>query len=106
MKVNKKQYTYHGFERVRERSNIKEKNLSLYAVKNGISINQIPPGPLKSYVGCKMAKGGKRVKLYRGYVFIFFWNSKRMITCYPIPEKHMDEYNKLIKRKKKKKNVK
>ena len=99
MSINKKQYTYHGFERAKERSNISDKelnNLSLYAVKNGINFNQIPPGPLKSYVGWKTAQGGKRVKLYRGYVFIFFLNSRRMITCYPLPEKHMEEYKKVV----------
>lgn len=109
MKINNKQYTYHAYERIKERSNIKNKelyNLSSHAIKNGISFNQIPPGSLKSYVGYKVAKKNKRVKLYRGYVFIFFKNSKRMITCYPIPEKHLKEYKKLVAEKNKKKKIK
>lgn len=74
--------------------------LSIYAIRNGITFNQIPSGPLKSYVGWKICKGRKRVKLYRGYVFIFFNNSRRLITCYPIPEKHMKEYLEIKNQKK------
>lgn len=109
MKINKKQYTYHGYLRVKERSNINDKeiqNLSFMAIKNGIAFTQIPPGPLKSYVGYKMSQGNKRVKLYRGYVFIFFLNSRRLITCYPIPEKHYEEYKQIVKKRNKRKKAK
>ena len=103
MKYDKNQYTYHGFVRVKERSNIcsqEIKRLGYLAVKNGINHSQILPGPLRNFVEKKIASKGKRVKLYRGYVFIFFVNSNRLITCYPIPTKYIDEYNKIIKKKK------
>ena len=67
--------------------------ISRYAIKNGLNLNDLPDGPLKNYVYAKTKIRGKRIKLYRGYVFIFFRASKRMITCYPIPEKHVEEYN-------------
>ena len=109
MKIDKKQFTYHGYLRIKERSNISEKeirNLSVLAIRNGIGFTQIPPGSLKSYVGSKEGQKKKRVKLYRGYVFIFFLNSKRLITCYPIPEKHLKEYNELVKNNKRRKRRK
>ncbi len=109
MKINRKQYTFHGFERASERLTIRKKelyNLSLFAVRNGLNFGEIPPGPLKSYVGCKASQKNKRIKLYRGYVFVFFLNSRRLITCYPIPEKHFSEYKELMAKKKAKKNVK
>lgn len=104
MKINKKQYTYHGFKRTRERTGIDDKDKKLlgsHAVRNGLNFYELPPGPLKSYVGFKIAKKGKRVKLYRGYVFIFFKTSNRIITCYEIPERHLEEYKKIIKDKNK-----
>lgn len=104
-KINNKTFTYHGYLRIKERSNINDNELrqiSIWAIKNGINFSEIPPGPLKSYVGWKIAKKGKKVKLYRGYVFIFFLNSRRLITCYPIPEKHLPEYNKILREKNKK----
>lgn len=105
--MDKKQYTKHGIERIKERTDISKhdlKMLSKYAIKNGMNLQDIPPGPFKSYVGYKVHKENKRIKIYRGYVFIFFKTSYRLITCYPIPEKHIDEYNKIIKNKKSKKN--
>lgn len=103
MKIDKNQYTYHGFLRVKERSNICDKEikrLGYLAIKNGINHNQIPPGPLRNFVEKKIALKGKRVKLYRGCVFIFFLTSNRLITCYPIPNKYIDEYNKIANKKK------
>lgn len=109
MNINKKQFTFHGYERVRERSDIKEKelnNLSFYAIKNGIDYNCIPAGPLKNYLWYRANKYNKRIKLYRGYVFIFFQNSRRLITCYPIPEKHLEEYREMVNNLKKKRRKK
>ncbi len=103
MRIDKKQFTLHGYNRVKQRTDFKitkNTNLSASAVKYGLNFNDIPPGPLKSYVGWKRARGGKRIKLYKGYVFVFFLNSKRLLTCYPIPEKHLAEYNQIIKKTK------
>lgn len=103
MKKNKN-LTYHSYERLKERTTLREdelKRISYYAIKNGLDFSNLPSGDLKSYVGRKIEKKNKRVKLYRGYVFIFFLNSKRMITCYPIPEKHLKEYEKIKNKKEK-----
>lgn len=94
----KKQFTTHGLNRIKERTNINEndfKMLSRYAVKNGISLNQIPQGELNKFVASKVAVKNKRVKLYRGYVFILNKNSYRLITCYPIPDNLLEEYYKI-----------
>lgn len=104
MKINKKQYTTHGFERVKERSDFCDKqlnNLSRYAIKNGINISDIPDGRLKKYVWHRIKQRDKRVKLYRGYVFIFFKNSKRLITFYPLPDFFIPEYKEISKKRKK-----
>lgn len=96
-----KNLTLHSYERLLERTDLRYeelKQISSLAIKNGISFSELPSGPLKSYVGRKISRRGKRVKLYRGYVFIFFINSKRMITCYPIPDKHLGEYKKILKK--------
>ena len=109
MNINRKQYTLHGYERVKERSNISDKelnNLSFFAIKNGIGFNQVPTGKLRNYLWYRAYKNDKRIKLYRGYVFIFFKNSRRLITCYPIPEKHIEEYEKIAKEFKEKRRKK
>lgn len=95
-KIKKELWTRHAYDRVTERTDMNSTELiyiSRYAIKNGLNFNDLPDGPLKNYVYAKSKIKGKRIKLYRGYVFIFFRASKRMITCYPIPEKHVEEYN-------------
>lgn len=102
-KIDHKSFTQHGYLRIKQRSNINDnelKQISSSAIKKGINFGELPSGPLKSYVGFKKRQKDKRVKLYKGYVFIFFINSKRLITCYPIPEKHLEEYNKILKKRK------
>lgn len=101
-KTNNKSFTQHGYYRLKERTNINDKELkriNYYAIKNGIGFSDIPSGPLKDYVARRVFKKNKKVKLYRDYVFIFFKNSKRMITCYKIPDKYLEEYKKILKKK-------
>lgn len=99
-KLDKGQFTFHGYTRIKERTDIGEKeirNLSRLAIKNGVNFGQVPEGAFRNYLNWKVAKRGKRIKLYRGYIFIFFLSSRRLITVYPIPEKHMEEYKKIKK---------
>lgn len=105
MRIDKNQYTFHGFIRVKERLNVKDKEiktLSLYAIKNGLNLGDLSEGRLRTFVINKMNQKHKRIKLYRGYVFIFFKNSNRLITSYPIPESLMSEYEIARRRKNKK----
>lgn len=100
-KINRKKFTVHGYNRVVERSDINEKELqtlSMYAIRNGLNDKDIPRGALKSYFRRKKRIGNKKIKIYRGYVFIFFVNSNRLITCYPLPEKYREEYERIMKR--------
>lgn len=100
-KINKKLYTKHGFRRVKERTNIGSKEIKKelinIAIKKGLHYGAIPPGPLRDFLYSKAKVGNKRVKLYKGYIFIFFVNSKRLITCYPLPEQFQEEYKSLLK---------
>lgn len=101
--IYRKKFTKHGYLRVKERTTITDNEintLSSYAIKNGVNYNEIIDGPLKMFVWNKQRKGNKRVKLYRGYVFIFFLNSRRLITCYPIPDEFLEDYKKSIQNKK------
>jgi len=103
-KINKKLFTYHGYKRATERVALNPKELqriSLWAIKNGINPHDIPEGALKKYVLSRVNRYHKRIKLYRGYVFIFFETSRRMITCYPVPERFLDEYKKILAKSKK-----
>ena len=107
--MNKYDYfTSHGLDRANERfdGHSKEiKTLAMYAKRNGICYHDIPTGKLRAYLASKQG-GIKRIaKIYRGFVFIFTKNSKRLITCYILPEKYKEEYDKtleILKIKKKK----
>lgn len=100
-KKNKKIYTQHGYDRVKERTNFgfKERNKELIniVIRKGLHYGAIPPGPLRDFLYSKAKVANKRVKLYKGYIFIFFVNSNRLITCYPLPEQFKEEYKSLLK---------
>ncbi|MBR3208835.1 MAG: hypothetical protein IKF82_01060 [Bacilli bacterium] len=102
LRIDKSRFTVHGYNRVKERTDVIDKEvktLSLYAVKNGLNLGDLEEGFLKKYVEKRINQGQKRVKLYRGYVFIFFKNSRRLITCYPIPDYLFEDYKKARMRK-------
>ncbi len=99
-KINQKRFTSHAYKRVFERVDIKDvsfETLCIYAKKNGLDYGQLPEGPLRTYLYLKHEKRNKKAKIYRGYVFIFFNNSKKLITCYPLPDKYQEEYNTFLK---------
>lgn len=104
MRVNRNRFTFHGYSRVKERLPFSEnelKSINLYAKKNGLSLADLVEGSrLYKYIRSKESYRNKTVKLYRGYVFVLCRNSKRIITCYPIKEEYLEEYNEAVKRKK------
>lgn len=91
-----KNQTKHSLERMGSRIGITNKknaeNMIRNASKKGLSINDFPPCGLKDYLLTKDV--GKRVKVYKGNIFIFNKTSDRAITLYPIPEEFMEDYNK------------
>jgi hypothetical protein len=56
------------------------------------------------YLFGREIKRHKKARVYNGNVYIFFSTSDRCITCYPLPEKLMDEYEKVKFREKEKRN--
>lgn len=89
-----KRPTTHGLKRLKSRVGIKSKKVGeriiLEASKGGKNIMDFPPGEFREYLISK--DHGKRVKVYKGIVFIFNKTSDRCITCYPIPKEHLEEY--------------
>ena len=77
----------HSYERVKERTNLSKREtikLMKEASRYGLSANNIPEGPLRNYVASK--GNNKRVKYYKGYIFIFAKTSTSCITMYPVDE--------------------
>lgn len=59
---------------------------------------------LAYYLMEKEAKRNKKAKVYEGCVYIFFSTSDRCITCYRIPERYSEEYEKIRWMEKKRKD--
>lgn len=79
--------TNHSYIRICQRTgwSIKQaKDMVERASKLGLSPLQIDKGPLQDF--CIVKGRFKRLKLYKGYIFIFNKNSNRLITMYKVPE--------------------
>ena len=77
----------HSYARVRERTSLSKREtvkLMKEASRYGLSAGNIPDGPLRKYVASK--GDAKRVKYYKGYIFIFAKTSTSCITMYPADE--------------------
>ena len=77
----------HSYDRVKERTNLSKREtekLMKEASRYGISAGNIPDGPLRRYIASK--GDAKRVKYFKGYVFIFAKTSTSCITMYPVDE--------------------
>lgn len=85
-----KNSTTHAYYRAKKRLGLEEnKNIeSLFrkAHKYGKMASYLPPGELRDWLFLK-EHPGKKIKVYKNNVFVFFKNSKRCITMYPLPEK-------------------
>lgn len=87
--------TTHGLRRLKSRVGIKNKRVAermiAEASRYGKSIYDFPEGEFRDYLISK--DHGKRLRVFKGIVFIFNKTSDRCITCYPIPDEHLEEYN-------------
>ena len=92
-----KNQTAHGMRRVSERCGISKDNAKCFiraASIHGYSPSHMPEGSkLRDYTLLKEYGKGKRVKIYKGFIFIFNNTSNRLITAYPIPDDLIDEFN-------------
>lgn len=97
-----KRTTKHADRRIKERfgSNVDGIGLANGARHNGIALNDLAhyasdtQFPMLKRLFYNKGTQGKTVRLYRGYVFIFFNTSKRLITMYPIASEFLEEYEK------------
>lgn len=79
----------HSKKRMRQRVNLNHKErlqLANDAIKYGKSGNDISPKKNKELREYLLSKPNCKVKLYKGYVFIYSKNSCRLYTVYPLPE--------------------
>lgn len=84
--------TQHSKIRIRERTDLnhnERKMLFKYALKNGKSLDKIESEKIKRFIASKSKKS--KVKLYRGYIFIYTKYNKRLITMYELPESLKEE---------------
>ena len=77
----------HSYDRARDRTNLSKRaveKLIKEASSYGVSAGSMPNGPLRRYIASKGDK--KRVKYFKGYVFVFAKTSTSCITMYPADE--------------------
>lgn len=78
--------TKHSKLRMKERTGLnhnERKSLFRRALDNGKSINDIKDDRTREYL---LKKKNCKVKLYRGYVFLYSKNSKTLYTMYKLPD--------------------
>lgn len=96
-----KRQTFHGVERIKERTDIthttEAKKLIKNASKYGLSVHRFRNSKLLYAYLQRRIRGNKRVVLYAGYVFIFMGGSNRLITMYPLPDFYIGEYYLYVK---------
>ena len=89
--------TAHALSRMRERGVVgdgsdKARCARMYGVNLfEIEKNLGADSQLAMFVAMKQGSG-KKVKLYGGYVYVFFSTSDRCITCYKLPDCYDVEY--------------
>ena len=94
--ARKQKQTHHGIVRMAERMGINNKKIATDIIRkasqSGLDICDFPDGAFRDYLFSK--KHNKRIKVYKGFVFIFNKTSDRVITLYKIPTEYMEEYEK------------
>ena len=88
----------HSKKRMRERTNLnhqERKGLFRKALDYGKSPDDINDETLKKFLIKIAEKNDTKVKLYKGYVFIYSKNAKQLYTMYRLPKKFLkvDEEN-------------
>ncbi len=82
-----KHQTKHALTRAYERLGVPEKiavNMMKRASSCGLSPSQLPEGPVRDVLMNKETRGHKRIKVYKGNVYVFNKNSNRCITVYKL----------------------
>lgn len=80
----------HGKQRMKERAGLNHRErirMFSEAVHKGKSPNDVSIKKNKELKEYLSSKGNCKVKLYKGYVFIYSKNSQRLYTMYKLPER-------------------
>jgi len=96
-----KKQSVHGQDRIKERCHISD-DTNIKAFIKSASIHGYNPedfeqGPLRCYIYTKKYVRYKRIKVYKGVIFVFNRTSNRLITAYNIPDKFVEEFNEFVK---------
>lgn len=77
----------HSIERMKERANVSSNQINFFknALRYGLSVNQIEDEELKKRLQGRI-KYNSKLKYYKGYVFIYSRNAKRLYTMYKLEE--------------------
>lgn len=80
--------SHHSVIRMSERTDLKNKQekrrFFREALDHGESLNDIQNDKIRNYILSKI--NNCKVKLYKGYVFIYSRNSKQLYTIYKLPK--------------------
>ena len=80
----------HSKQRMRERTDLnhqERRRLFRDALNNGIPVGKIKNEKLRKYL---TAKNKCKVRIYKGYVFIYSKNNKQLYTMYAIPDRFLE----------------
>lgn len=93
----------HGQKRLKQRSEIKDnKNINAFirsASIHGFNPCDFPEGQLSTYINNKERAKHKRIKVYKGFIFVFNRTSNRLITAYKLPNEFILEFEEFISHK-------
>ena len=84
----------HSKQRMRERTPFnsdERRKLFRAALDYGKSLHQIEDKKLKHYIWCKSRYC--KIKVYKGYMFLYSKNNHQLYTMYKIPERFRGELN-------------
>ena len=79
----------HAKMRMRERTEMnhqERRKLFRHALLYGKSPGNLKEGVVRDFLELKENKGGCKVKLYKGYLFLYSKNSHQLYTMYKCPE--------------------
>jgi len=79
----------HAKMRMRERTEMnhqERRKLFRHALLYGKSPGNLEEGIIRDFLETKENKGGCKVKLYKGYLFLYSKNSHQLYTMYKCPE--------------------
>ena len=96
MKKNRRHLvkTHHAKEQLKARG-VADDSFVVAALKHGYSVGCFRKSEFKNYLLSRASKG-KRLKVYKGWVFVFTNTSNKLITAYPIKDRYRENYERYL----------